>query len=61
MLGIIKYPQEIWYQGESEERAPGIAATLNHFFILLGHKDNYHYQNHVVVTDNWYTSIQSMI
>eukprot|EP01035_Chromulina_nebulosa_P027422 gene27422-36069_t len=46
------------YQGASEERPPGMSATAFPIHVLLEH-NHYWHRNHILFTDNWYTSFQS--
>ncbi len=43
------------YHGKEEDRPPEIAATMYPITQLL--TKNYHHKNHILYTDNWYTSI----
>jgi hypothetical protein len=47
------------YQGKSEQRPAGVSATLWPIQCLLG--GTFNDRNHIIVTDNWYTSIDSMM
>ena len=47
------------YQGKSENRPEGVPATLFPFHKLLNPKQ-YMNKNHIIYTDNWYTSISSL-
>lgn len=46
------------YQGKSEQRPAGVSATLWPFHCLIG--ERFKDRNHIFVTDNWYTSMNSM-
>lgn len=48
------------YQGKSEQRPPNIPATEYPFHQLIGQKQKYANKNHIVVSDNWYTSESSI-
>lgn len=48
------------YQGKSESRPVDIPASEYPFHQLIGTKGKYQNKNHIIVTDNWYTSIGSI-
>jgi hypothetical protein len=54
-----------FYEGKAEMRPPGMEATVFPFYRLITnpggeHPDQYRNKNHVLATDNWFTSIQAM-
>lgn len=48
------------YQGKSEQRPDNIPATEYPFHQLIGQNQKYANTNHIIVSDNWYTSIGTM-
>jgi len=47
------------YRGKAEERPEDISATAYPAYILL-RNEKYHKKNHILFTDNWFTSFQQL-
>jgi hypothetical protein len=54
-----------FYEGKAETRPPGMEATVFPFYRLFTNPggelpDQYRNKNHILATDNWFTSVQAM-
>jgi hypothetical protein len=49
-----------YYEGATETRDPAIAATVHPVKYLFVDNTTYRNRNHILVTDNWYTSMENM-